>query len=336
MTTQEEFDALKLMYKSELESLCLRMQEDLGTLEAAEMMSLYSMNVQKNLNNTVTVESMVDEWLDNIHSNMRAQNLPWWPVKKGKLKYPFRRNDGQHPALIIGAGPSCTVPKLRELAGFTHLTICTNKSLERTIQGLNVFPDVCVIVDSDPNILAQLTPDCIRDAMESGITKFLIATQCHPNVVKWICSFTPEENVFFFHASIPDAFMPNVNHMLKTFWDVPVMDTGGNAGIFSIHVAKEMGANIIGLMGLEHSHKLDPKWKDEEALLYKIVYSPDNHQIFAVTPSFQGYINTIVSWVKQHREEVRVVNLSNFGWFYIMRDKIPMEYMSRKEFGDTW
>jgi len=238
------------------------------------------------------------------------------------------RYNNDHKALVIGAGPSMTVPNIRELEEFEGVVICTNKSLGPTIQGLNRCPDVCVILDASHDVLSGLMPHHAVACMEQGYTHFLVATQCHKNVVQWLVANVAHDHLHFFHSSIPEELLENVNFMLKKFWDVPVIDSGGNAGLLALKISNQLGASITGMLGMEHSHKLDEKWTNEQAFEYKIIYAPEDHQTFAVTPSFQGYLNKLVAWVREHD----CVNLTDWGWPYCMRDKIPLKYMTRAEF----
>jgi hypothetical protein len=332
MITEEEFERRKAKFAEELDALRDRMcSEELGvgSVEAVRLLGQLFSTAQKTLTNTLTVEGLVDTWIDNIHAN---SDLCMWVDHECegewcRLKRKVERKLESKAAIVIGAGPSLTNEQIYDVYGFNGLIICTNKSLTRLVNH-GVRPDICVVLDASEDVLKSF--DFGADFQYSDIN-FLIATQVHPEVMKRINNLATDSNLHYFHASIPDEYMPNVNYMLEKFWKLPVVDTGGNAGILAIQMAEKLGAKNIGMLGMEHSHRLDPRWTNEQAFTYSTVYAPEDNQTFAVTPSFQGYINTIVQWAKLHND-INLINLTDFGWFYVMRKRTPIPYMDRKEF----
>ena len=332
MITEGELDRRKKRYSGELLALRDRMCSEevgIGSEETVRLLGQLFSTTQKTLTNTVTVEGMVDTWLDNIRMNY--EHCGWvahdCEGKWERLKRKVERKLESKAAIVVGAGPSLTNEQIYDVYGFNGLVICTNKSLTRLVNH-GVRPDICVVLDASMDLLKSF--DFGADFQYSDIN-FLIATQVHPEVMKRINNLTTDSNLHYFHASIPEEYMPNVDFVLGKLWDLPVVDTGGNAGLMAVTIANELGVKDIGMLGMEHSHMLDPRWTNELAFTYNIVYAPEDNQTFAVTPSFQGYINTLMQWAKLHTD-ISLTNLTDFGWLYVMRKRIPIPYMDRKEF----
>ena len=268
--------------------------------------------------NALTVAVGIENWMSNLRQNLKLiPEEPDWIDTIQRCS----------TALCVGAGPSLTDEQLMLLDEFKGTLFCVNKTMKRLVEF--TIPDFMVLIHPTDEVLAHISDEEVKQAMSS--CSVITSTTIHPEVARTIEKHA--KHVYWFNASVPDMYVENINHTLSVLTKAPVIDTLGNVGMFSCVCAHLMGANHIGLLGMEHSHALSDDWTNKQAKEYHIVFAPEDKMTFAVTPGFKTYINAFLDWYQSHKDECEVFNLSKFGILYVRRRE-AIEYMDLKDFID--
>lgn len=311
-------------YRRELHDLVQRACTD-GEMGSMPMRSLllneaqYCHHVSQN---AFTIEHSLDTWIDNFRENL--------PHVTHNNKAGFNVPHTDRKALVIGAGPSA-------LTYYGHLkdkglfTVCTNKSLEFLIRN-GIEPDVVVVLHSTPEIKGTINTKVVSDYLgQEGRLKsdFIIPTTIDPGVFWEIAHISRSTHHHWFNPSIPEEQVENINQFMERMTGLPVIDTGGDVGVFALLMALEMTTGPVGIIGLEHCLALNENWTNEQALGYRIEYAPESYEmLYAIPPSFQVTLDTMVKLCNS-KGKGRVYNLSNFGPVYA-RKLLP--YMAMEDF----
>lgn len=236
--------------------------------------------------NAFTIEHSLDTWIDNFRNN-----LPHITVNKVGFKTP--RTDKK--ALVIGAGPSA-VTNYMCLRDKDIFTVCTNKSLDFLIK-CGIEPDVVVVLHSTPEIKGTINTKAVADYLgQEGRLKsdFIIPTTIDPGVFWEIAHISRRTHHHWFNPAVPEEQVENINQFMERMTGLPVIDTGGDVGVFALLMALEMTTGPVGIIGLEHCLELNKNWTNEQALGYRIEYAPENDMHYAIPSSFQITLDTLV------------------------------------------
>lgn len=304
-----------------LHELTVQLCKELGTADAANIVRKELIYVENAANNTVTLEGMFDTWLENFTYNQQI-------FRKSFGEQDIRKCLKLEDVIVVGAGPSVTDKQLKKLKKWNGAIVCTNKMFPRLLD-LDIMPTLCVVVDGNKSVAEPLERLWGMD-YEDVSTYFMVATQVDPRVAVILSNFV---YVYWFNSLIPEEFMPNAEYILRKLSGLPTIDTGGNAGLFAAVMAKTLGAKRIALLGMEHCHKLNPLWKNDEAEKYQIIYAPEDGMSFAVTPAFVNYLNNLISYIAQN-QDVKWTNLTKFGLMYTRRKTLEpyIKYADLEEY----
>lgn len=308
-------------YRRELHDLVQRACTD-GEMGSMPMRSLLLNEAQycHHLSqNAFTIEHSLDTWIDNFRNN-----LPYITVNKVGFKTP--RTDKK--TLVIGAGPSA-VTNYMCLRDKDIFTVCTNKSLDFLIK-CGIEPDVVVVLHSTPEIKGTIKTKAVSDFLGECRLKsdFIIPTTIDPDVFWEIAHISRQPHQHWFNPAVPEEQVENINQFMERMTGLPVIDTGGDVGVFALLMALEMTTGPVGIIGLEHCLELKKDWTDEQALRYRIEYAPESDMLYAIPPSFQITLDTLVKLCNS-KGKGRVYNLSKFGPVYARR---LLPYMSMGDF----
>jgi hypothetical protein len=271
--------------------------------------------------NAFTIEHSLDTWIDNFRNN-----LPHLLGAERRHKLP--RTDRK--VLVVGAGPSANSVYYGNLRDKDIFTVCTNKSLEFLLYN-GIQPDVVAVLHSTPEIKGTIRTKVVSECLgRTGRLDsiFIIPTTIDPDVFQEINSISRLHNHYWFNPAVPEEQVENINQFMERMTGLPVIDTGGDVGVFALLMALEMTTGPVGIIGLEHCLKLKKEWTNEQALGYRIEYAPEDEMLYAIPPSFQITLDTLVKLCNSKGKD-RVCNLSNFGPVFA-RKLLP--YMTLEDF----
>jgi hypothetical protein len=271
--------------------------------------------------NAFTIEHSLDTWIDNFR-----KNLPH--LLEGERQHKLPRTDRK--VLVIGAGPSAKSVYYGGLRDKDIFTVCTNKSLEFLIRN-GIEPDVVVVLHSTPEIKGTIRTEVVSECLgRTGRLDsiFIIPTTIDPEVFQEINGISRLDKHYWFNPAVPEEHVENINQFMERMTGLPVIDTGGDVGVFALLMALEMTTGPVGIIGLEHCLQLNEKWTNEQALNYRFEYVPEDDMFYAIPPSFQVTLDTLVKLCNS-KGKGRVYNLSNFGPVYA-RKLLP--YMTMEDF----
>jgi len=278
--------------------------------------------------NTMTVQNSIEAWMKNFKENIKQlpRDAGW--IKKTLSGY---------AAIVVGAGPSITDAQMEALKGYKGMVFGTNKSMTRLLEH-GIRPDVVCVLHTTNEILPHFSTEAIAKAMSndiSGMTQWTwcLTTCLHPDVIKAARQVSGNmSHEYWCNPAIPEEQLENVGHFMEIMSGLPCIDTGGNVGIFAMLCAAQFGCNPIGLLGMEHAFFLDKKWTVEQALGYRIEWNPEDDQTYAITPSFQTYLDGLVKyWRYYDGKGIKIINLSPFGPLFARR-KTLMPFLDVSEF----
>lgn len=318
-------------YRAELDNLVSKMNSPEGGIGVATAIGLLREKLTEQsilLNNTVTVEAMLPTWVQNFAINyakhivntMNAHDLNTQRITCKTLVV------GAGPSVLKGASYSSVHYKM-----FEGTIICTNKAFKPMVE-VGVIPDFVVTIDATEEIWEHFRGANLIDVMKNGKTVFITSSMVAPDVANTLSKFVPRERIVWFNPSVPDEYAQNIDATLTMVSNLPLMDTGGNAGLLALKLALNMGAKKIGLVGMEHCLHLDRRWTNEQARGYEIVYAPEDDQYYAITPVFRGYLESLMQTIDSVRGKSEIINLVKFGPLYTERKRLDIRYLSLLEF----
>jgi len=274
--------------------------------------------------NIFTALHMVETWLEHFRENI-------FSYVHGKERLAAIVYDGR-PILCIGAGPSVKDKQLALLKGRDDIfVIAVNKITERLLKYR--VPDLVLTIHGTDEILKNFEGPRMAKALGNGM-KIAVSTMTDPKVSAKIMAHARPECVYWFNMSMPEAYMANIDAMMKLMsYQLPTFDTGGNVGLCAMIFAREqLGATIIAFMGLETCLKLEQIGSDALARECQIVYVPEKKQLFAVPPVFNGYAQSMGAFIKGTRDKCDYVNLTPVGIPYVNEKEWGIRTMALKDF----
>lgn len=316
-------------FRNELRNLTSRMMSNDG-IGTGPTIPIYKQElefIEAVGTNTLTVNVLFDEWMGNILHNFFEHYYGKPTMEDPKKNYKVRNS-----AICVGSGPSLNEKQLKILGKYRGTVFACNKVLERLVK-FRVPEFGCMIHGSDANILLpHFDNPAVIDAMEHSDMKLIMATATPKVVSDFIMKHMAPERVFWFNSSMPNEFMENIDLMNNLYTKIPVIDTGGNVGLFTLIMAWELGARAVGLLGMEHCMELDKKWTNKQVIgEYSIHYFPEQGQTFAMTPVFRGYLMCMKNFIEK-TTTVKFSNLTPKGMMYCLPDVYKIPYLPLWEF----
>ncbi len=312
-------------YRRELHDLVQRACTD-GEMGSMPMRSLLLNEAQycHHLSqNAFTIEHSLDTWIDNFRANLIKNDGPLLsPLDMGVDKT-------DRKVLVIGAGASAKSADLthlsRDMTRDDTIVICTNKSLSYLL-GQGIVPHIMVTLHSTRSILHTFKTPEIQDwtghyRRKLTHTKFVIPSTIDPEVLAEMRQIGLRSNERWFNPAVPEEQVENINQFMERMNGFPVIDTGGDVGVFALLIALEMTTGPVGILGLEHCLPLNEDWTNEQALGYRIEYAPEDKTCYAIPPSFQVTLDTMMKLCNSTGKD-RVYNLAKFGPMY-SRKSLP-------------
>ena len=315
-------------FREELRRLTKRMMsgDGIGAKYASALIQQELVFVQTVETNTRTVAAYLPSWLRNYAANLvltEGFKGNAWPVEL--------LDTTQRSCLVVGAGPSLTNEQLRRLVGYDGHVICSNKVLERVFE-YGDTPSMVVVIHSTPEIAEHFKGPLTKLFLND--VEVVVSTMVHPDVTKALLEYGDPAKIHWFSPSVPDEFGKNMNHFLYHTSPCPVIDTGGNVGLFMCNLASEYAIfDTIGLLGMEQTLALDPSWTNRQAMEDNIIcYAPEDlPEPFAVNQVFHGYLQTLLLWYDRVKDRKKVYNLTKNGYLYVGRRE-GMPYMDLGDF----
>jgi len=302
-------------------------EKGIGAIPMRELLLEQAAECLNTAQNTLTVGSSLEFWLENFKSNLLRLSDFGPPKWLTPLEKPTS-------AIVVGAGPSITDEQIAALGNYRGTIIATNKSVSR-LMAQDIIPHYVVTLHTTPDIATHFKTKELSKYMPphgKNDIKKVFTTMLSPDTIDAArLALWGEE--FWVNPSVPEDQVENVDYFMSRMTGLPTIETGGNAGIFALLCASTLGCDPIGMLGLEHSHKLDPKWTVEQSLGYHIEYSPSDDSVYAVTPTFQTYLDNLVKyWRSRQMQGKSIFNLSPFGALYTRRDIEKLPYRSVEDF----
>ena len=275
------------------------------------------------LQNTVTLQGMLESWMDNFRKNLDEST-------KG-LDISLLNGKGKdNDCIVIGAGPSVKSENLSLLKDFKGTIICVNKTFKPLLE-CEVYPDICLALHTTEEVEKQFDLEVQQGYYEKDRVAFILPSTIHPKVANRIIDDLGG-NVFWFNPKVPEFNVENINHFMEMMNQKPVLDTGGNVGIMAVVLAKLMGFKRVGLLGMEHCMTPSKDWSLEQALGYKYEFDPRDGDFYAIPPGFQVYLEALAAYIREMvADKVDVVNLTAKGPLYVRRDTV-LRYQKMEEF----
>lgn len=194
----------------------------------------------------LTFEKMQAQWMRSM-----AVNMP--QILAGKDIKDLPKHQGE-PCLVIGAGPS--INRFRQLdvlakSGWRHPIICADRVLQPLLKkGLK--PNIVCSVDGD-EIISNFYAGSLVKKNRQSVKAVLAATSVHPKVLE-TCPLEKHFFIPFWDNPLNPTSLTRTFHLMtgKT-----IMEAYGNSGSCGWAIAYLMGANPVGLLGLDYSYFTD-------------------------------------------------------------------------------
>ena len=324
---QKEGDRLKKEYDRRAHDLYLEMcrASEMGPNVAVAVFRDLVQEAERGAVNVRTVDLFLNEWNGNFRENLERG---YFKGTDGRVLLDVVKPSA---CMCVGAGPSLSDEQIDSLRDWPGCILCVNKSVKRLLER-GVVPTVITALHSTDTVLKSFQHDIVR----TNLTKsyIMLPTTIHPEVAKEILAYADPEKVYWFHASCPDELVPNLDNMYQSMVKLPVIDTGGNVGLFNMAVSEQMHPDALGFIGMELCEPKSSVTTNAESLESTFMYFPEDQQEFVLSKVFRGYLQVLMDWygtqVKQGLP-ITVINCTPVGMVYCRRrDWIP--YMPVGEF----
>jgi hypothetical protein len=180
-----------------------------------------------------------------------ALNMP--EILAGKDIKDLPRFDGKS-CLVIGAGPS--VRRFRQLEvlaknGWKNPIICADRQLIPLLKR-KIEPNIVVTVDGE-SVVQKFYHHPLVEKHKGDVKAVLCASTVHPDVVKRC----PLEKYFFIPLWDNVLNPTSLSRAFHLMTQKTMLQTYGNAGSCAFAVAYFLGADPIGLLGLDYAYFTD-------------------------------------------------------------------------------
>lgn len=219
-----------MVYHTPLLDLTLHIDE--VELISKKGSSLY----QQSVTNLIESSAILEEkkhyrrlHLQNVLFNIRSQSfvIDIASVRQSLQRLPF---------IIVGSGPSLSLPLLKELHNRAIILSC-GSATKRLIEG-GIRPDFSVAIDPKPN-LTDYEEDSIPLFYQGRLNPAVLRKKRGPLILVGTTPLYPQEKTFYEQAKL----------------EIEVFDPGYDAATFAIQIAKSCEAASISLMGVDHNRE---------------------------------------------------------------------------------
>jgi len=244
----------------------------------------------KDLVQRLTFEKMQSQWMRNM-----AVNMP--EILKGKdiKDLPKHLNES---CLVIGAGPS--VKRFRQLdvlaqSNWKGIIICADKQLIPLLKR-GVKPLAVCTVDGEA-IIKKFYDDPVVDRYKDDVKAVFSAVTVHPEVVKR-CPFEKYWFVPLWDSPLKVTSLTRTFHLMT---QKSMMGAYGNSGACAWAIAHFIGANPIGLIGVDYAYYTDDIRKTTYFESLKVLSGGDMEKLLGFykrTKTWAGYeVVTDIYWL---------------------------------------
>lgn len=199
----------------------------------------------------VTIEKKFGDQLENIKTNLQE-------IWNGKSIFTLPRIDSG--AIAIGAGHSLTKEKIRLLKNYNGKIFCCDRAFSMLIKE-EIVPDFVVCLESNLHPNYEFLIGNGLDKYHKSV-KGLFLTATHPKVLdnwkgeKYFFSGVVPEDVYNGNEFLRILLKPPDEMIKESFVEIPLLWSGGNVGSSCWYLASVLGANPVGLLGLDFSERM--------------------------------------------------------------------------------
>jgi hypothetical protein len=329
---KEEAERLHKEWTTRARGMFEEMVREGGTPGAFLAISIFRELVQQaegKTSNLITLNLYMEEWTKNFKENLLAG---YFSEDKRWI------TDVMMPKhiLCVGAGPSLTNEQIDAMKDFKGCIICVNKSVKRLLER-GVVPTIVTCIHGTEEVLPSFTPDIVRENLHKSYV--VLCTTTHPGVVKEIMEHCDRKKLYFCHASTPQEYAANLDNLYQSLYNVPVLDTGGNVGLFNISMSMHFKPKVLGFVGMELCQTFEESVKNNQDMLesYLLRFPEDGNMEFVMSKVWRTYVQVLMDWYGEGRKANNdvfpfdIINLTPRGLIYIRRKEwIP--YMPIEEF----
>ena len=269
----------------------------------------------------ISLAHHLPQWLDNL-----GRNLIY--CRGGKTIKDIKPAEQKEAAVVVGASPYLTDEQISALQGWEGIVISCQKPLRRLLEH-GVRPEWVCAIDSDPIMREHLSGSFVEKF--APMTKALVRAEIDPQCLTFFAEHFKE--TYYFIGAIHDEAAKNVTETMCKIAKLDSAEHGGNTGTAAYLLARRLGCNPIGMMGMEMCCPPDPKWSKQKAEHYEYVFNPEKNEFMAISSAFQAYI------VLQHRaiqeaakEKIDTYSLMDYGIWAALPYLSAAEFV--KKFGD--
>jgi len=324
---QEKGDRLKKEYDKKAHDLYMEMcrEGDVGPSVGVAVFRDLVQEAERSAINVRTIELFLEGWNSNFRENL----------ERGYFKGADGRFIVDHckptACMCVGAGPSLSDAQIDLLKGWGGCVICSNKSVKKLLEH-GVTPTIITALHSTETVLKSFQHDIVRENLRKSF--IMLPTTIHPKVAEELLTYADKEKVFWFHASTPDEFVPNLDNLYQSMVKLPLCDTGGNVGLFNIALCEQLLPKYVGFVGMDLCAAKETVKTNVEAQESTFLYYPEDQQEFVLSKVFRGYVQVMMNWYGDKKREgmkFELYNCTPIGLIYCRRrDWIP--YMPLEEF----
>jgi len=280
--------------------------------------------------NIATLDTFNDMWIENFKNNLMSGQF-----KDYEGRWICREMEAKN-ILCVGAGPSLTDEQVDAMKDFKGTIICVNKSAKKLYER-GVIPTIVTCIHGTNEVLPSFQNDVVRKNIHKS--HVVLSTDVTPDVVKEVKEHCDLKKLWFFHSSVPSELVTNLDTFFQAMVDFPVLDTGGNVGLFNIALAQRFIPKVVGFVGMELCLSFKDAIKTNEHMMDSTLlrWPDDDNQEFVLDKIFRGYVQVLMNWYGEMKAENKdqfpfeLINCTPRGLIYIHRkDWIP--YMPLEEF----
>lgn len=279
-----------------------------------------------------TLDNRLEGWMLHFRDNLYAHILDKPRIESLK-EYVKERMGIFDRALCIGGGTSIKNADLKMLRKYDGLVICCDKPFKRALN--YITPQIVLSMHGTDETLGHFDLPSVREAMKERHILMALSTHMDPKVTKVITESAPPEHIWWFNSSVPMSHAANIDVMQRLMsFDLPTFDTGGNVGIGSLILAKDvLGIKEVAMLGMEHCVDIEWNWTKEQAQQHNLVIDLENKEVIAIPAVFRGYLLSLVDFISRAKADgVKVVNLTSKGTFFINREELNVPYVPLKDY----
>lgn len=284
--------------------------------------------------NLICLDTFNDQWMENFKENLMSHEFDGFEKGRWIARDIEEMKGGNF--LCVGAGPSLTDEQIEMMKKFKGFILCTNKSAKRLYEH-GIIPTIVTCIHGTNEVLPSFQNDSVRANLHKS--HVVLSTDVTHDCIEEVKAHCDPKKLWFFHSSIPSELITNIDQFFCSMVDVPVLDTGGNVGLFNIALCQRFFPKAVGLIGMELCQTWEEAVKTNQDMLESTMlkFPEDNNQEFVLSKIFRGYTQVIMNWYGDWKKQNNgvfpfdIINCTPRGLIYIRRKEwIP--YMPLEEF----